>query len=112
VAPTVTTEVVADVCWMVEQPVQVGSRFVAKHLARHVAATVTEIVHRLDPETLTPVAADALVLNDLGRVRLALAEPIVADRYTDQRAGGRLVLVDPVSNATAGALMVRQAVAG
>ena len=110
--PAATTEIVADVCWMIDEPVRVGSRFVAKHLASQVMATVTGIVHRLDPDTLVPVATDTLALNDLGRVRVVLAEPIVADRYVDEPSGGRLVLVDPVTNATAGALMVREIIVG
>ena len=110
--PAATTEIVADVCWMIDEPVHVGSRFVAKHLARQVTATVTGIMHRLDPDTLAPVATDTLALNDLGRVRVVFAEPIVADRYVDEPSGGRLVLVDPVTNATAGALIVREIIVG
>ena len=110
--PAATTEIVADVCWMIDEPVHVGSRFVAKHLARQVTATVTGIVHRLDPDTLAPVATESLALNDLGRLRLVFAEPIVADRYVDEPSGGRLVLVAPVTNATAGALMVREIIVG
>ena len=110
VLPVVTTEVVADVCWFVDTPVRAGSRFVAKHLTRQVSATVTEVIHRLDPTTLAAVPADGLALNDLGRVRLVLAEPIAVDRYVDQREAGRLVLVEEESNATAGALMVVESV--
>ena len=111
ITPCVTNELVADVCWFVDTPVRAGSRFVAKHLTRQVSATVAEVIHRLDPTTLAAGPADELALNDLGRVRVVLAEPIVADRYVDQREGGRLVLVEEDSNATAGALMIVESVA-
>ncbi|MEI2640194.1 MAG: hypothetical protein V9F03_14560 [Microthrixaceae bacterium] len=42
-------------------------------------------------------------LNDIGRVRLTLSEPLVADRYVDQHEGGRFVLIDESTNETAGA---------
>jgi bifunctional enzyme CysN/CysC len=107
VAPTVTSEVDVDVCWMIDRPLTPGSRWTVKHLTKQVRAVVTSIDHRLDLTTLEHVDADALQLNDLGRVRLTLTAPIVADRYADQRVSGRLIIVDEATNTTAGAAMLR-----
>lgn len=64
------------------------------------------LVHRLDPTTLERHADEQLVLNDLGRVRLQLSEPVVVDQYRLLPEGGRLLLMDPADNATAAAAMV------
>ena len=61
----------------------------------------------LDLGTLAPAPAEVLVLNDLGRIRLRLAAPVVADRYHEQHEGGRFVLVDDATNDTAAAGMIR-----
>ena len=105
--PQVTTEIVADVCWLGETDLRVGDRLVLRHLSREVAGAVTAIESRLDLETLQNSAADTLVLNDIARIRLSLTSPIVADLYVTNRTAGSVVAIDPVSNATVGALMIR-----
>ena len=106
VAPSVGEVVEADVCWMVEQPLVVGSRWWFKHGSRTGRATVTGIDYRHDLASLDREPTHELVLNSLGRVRLLLSEPIVADRYVDNPAGGRMILIDEATNSTAGAAMI------
>ena len=106
VAPLVGESVEADVCWMIDQPLTVGTRYWFKHGSRSGRATVTAISHRHDLSTLDRQPADHLVLNDLGRIRLQLSEPIVADRYVDSPESGRMILIDEATNTTAGAAMV------
>ncbi len=106
VAPRVGESVVADVCWMIDQPLTVGSRYWFKHGGRTGRATITAIEYRHDLTSLERVPAGQLALNDLGRIRLQLSEPIVADRYVDNPDGGRMILIDEATNTTAGAVMV------
>jgi sulfate adenylyltransferase subunit 1 len=47
-----------------------------------------------------------LELNDLGVVRFRLAEPLVVDRYAENRATGAFIVIDESSNDTVGAGMV------
>ena len=105
--PRVTTEITADVCWLGETDLRVGDRLVLRHLSREVTGSVTAVEGRLDLETLKNSAADTLVLNDIARIRFSLAAPIVADLYETNRTAGSVVAIDPVSNATVGALMIR-----
>ena len=104
--PGVGETVEADICWMIEQPLTVGSRWWFKHGSRTGRATVAAIDHRHDLATLDREPADQLGLNDLGHVRLQLSEPVVADRYVDNPDGGRMILIDEATNTTAGAAMV------
>ena len=49
----------------------------------------------------------ALAMNDIGEVRIALAQPIVADRYADNHATGSFILIDEATNATVAAGLIR-----
>ena len=54
-------------------------------------------------------APAALAMNDIGRVSLALAQPVFADRYAENPATGSFVLVDEASNGTVAAGMIDRA---
>ncbi|HRE03430.1 MAG TPA: GTP-binding protein, partial [Ilumatobacteraceae bacterium] len=101
VEPLVGERVVADVCWMIDTPLRVGNRYWFKHGRRGGRATVVAIEHPHDLHTLEREDADHLELNDLGRVHFDLTEPIVADRYADNPDGGRMILIDELTNTTA-----------
>ena len=45
-------------------------------------------------------------MNDIARVTLKLAQPIVADRYADNRATGAFIIIDESTNNTVGAGMI------
>ena len=107
--PVAARELEATVCWMSERPVQLGARLAVKHTTRWTRAILDEVVSVLDVETLEQVPADGLALNDLARVRLRLAEPLLVDPYSENRATGAFVLVDEATNETVGAGMVAAA---
>jgi sulfate adenylyltransferase subunit 1 len=105
--PVVARELRARVCWMSERPVEDRARVLVKHTTRTVAARIEEIVSVVDIHTLVDAPAPGrMELNDLGLVRLRLAEPLPVDRYEHNRATGAFVLVDEASNDTVGAGMV------
>jgi sulfate adenylyltransferase subunit 1 (EFTu-like GTPase family) len=54
-------------------------------------------------------APERLELNDLGVVRLRLAEPLVVDAYERCRETGALILIDEATNDTVAAGMVTEA---
>lgn len=53
--------------------------------------------------------ATGLKLNDIASVRIKTRDPILADLYGDRPATGAFVLIDPASNQTAAAGMIREA---
>ena len=105
-APEPVRELTADVCWMAEAPLRAGSRYAIKHTTRTARAVVEEVEHRVDIHTLEPGEAEELGLNDIGRVRLRLSEPLVADPYSRNRHTGSFILIDESTNDTVGAGMV------
>ncbi len=109
--PVAARSLEADVCWMSERAVQTGARLAVKHTTRWTRAILDEIVSVLDVETLDHRPADGLALNDLARIRLRLAGPLLVDPYAENRSTGAFVLVDETTNETVGAGMVAGATA-
>jgi len=111
-APTVARELQADVCWMAEQPLRPGGRYVIKHTTRSATAVIDEITDHVDVDTLERGPAPAeLGLNEIGRVRLRTSAPLVFDPYASNRRTGSFILIDEASNETVGAGMIAASVA-
>jgi len=105
--PVAARELTARVCWMSERPVEERARLLVKHTTRTVTARIDEIVSVVDIHTLEDRAAPGkMELNDLGVVRIRLAEPLAVDPYAANRATGAFILVDEATNETVGAGMV------
>jgi sulfate adenylyltransferase large subunit len=88
--PTVGTEFEAEVVWMDERPLDPGRLYLIKHTTR----TVTAEIHH------------GLVLNQIGTVNVSASRPLVFDRYTENRATGSFIIIDPATHFTAGAGMI------
>ena len=105
--PTVARELEADVCWMTDQPLRTGGRYLVKHTTREVTAIVDELCDHVDVHTLERGGApQELALNDIGRVRLRTNAPLVFDPYDQNRRTGSFILIDEASNNTVGAGLV------
>ena len=103
----VSDQFVAHVVWMDEAPLVPGRGYWLRIGTREVAATVTEISHRIDVNTQAHEAAKQLAMNDVGLVKLSVSAPIPLATYAESRALGGFILVDRLTNATAGAGVVR-----
>jgi sulfate adenylyltransferase subunit 1 len=105
-APETTRSVEAMVCWLSDRPLSPARRYLVRHTSRETKAQVSEIAWRICLGALEQVPADGLAMNDIGRVRLRLAQPIAADRYAENRATGAFIVVDETTNDTVGAGMI------
>jgi bifunctional enzyme CysN/CysC len=105
--PTVSREVDAVVCWMDEAPSRPHGRYLVKHTTRSVRGVITELVHRIDVDTLHhDESVTELGLNEIGRVRLRTGTPLVFDPYDRNRRTGAFILIDESTNATVAAGMI------
>jgi sulfate adenylyltransferase large subunit len=108
-APVVALELEARVCWMSERPLEPRARLAIKAGTRWSRAVVDEIISAVDVHALDDVPTERLQLNDIGVVRLRLAEPLAVDPYEANRATGAFVLADEATNDTVAAGMVLSA---
>jgi bifunctional enzyme CysN/CysC len=109
--PAAAQDIEAMLCWMSsDQVLARRSRLIVKHTSRTVKAIVTDLHYRIDVNTLhRDEAATQLGLNEIGRVRLRLTQPIFCDPYARNRTTGGLILIDESTNATVGAAMITEA---
>ncbi|GAA4363285.1 GTP-binding protein [Hymenobacter saemangeumensis] len=104
--PTVTRALEATLCWMDERPLLPGQKFLLQHHSALVKASVSALLSKTSVETLTRSAADSAQLNDIVRVRLKTAVPLVADPYRLNRATGAFILLDEQTGATLAAGLI------
>ncbi len=96
----------ATVVWMDDEPLPPGRTYLLKLGARTVSASVTDIKHRVNVNTLEHTAAKRLELNEIGVCNLSLDQAIPFEAYADNRQMGGFILVDRLSNRTVGAGMI------
>ena len=126
--PLVESNVDAIVCWMGNDPLKVGKNYFIKHTTRMINAYISELVYMFDVNTLhrtdatehnlfcelltTPHHTDVntLMLNEIGRAQFKLTQPIMFDQYNKNRETGSFIIIDPDTNFTVGAGMIRGAV--
>jgi bifunctional enzyme CysN/CysC len=104
--PTLARTFDANLIWMGEAPLLPGKRYEFKIGSRYVKGLVDSIQHRIDVNDLSTREAEALDLNGLARVRIALEEPVAVDDYKQSRATGSFIIIDLLHFGTVGAGMV------
>ena len=98
---------------MDREPLARERRYWLKHGTQTVRATIESLESRLELATLEPDAgATTLEFNDLGTVRIALARALPLDRYAENRANGRFILIDETTNHTVAAGMIAEVTRG
>jgi bifunctional enzyme CysN/CysC len=111
-SPPLAEELAAWVVWMDETPLFRGRAYTLMLGTRSVTATVTDIVNRLDMDTLAAEPVRELHLNEIGQVMLSLAQPVACETYAASRELGGFILVDRLTRGTVGAGMVTEARTG
>jgi bifunctional enzyme CysN/CysC len=104
--PRVESEVEAMLVWMDIAPLQLGKTYLIKHTTQLVRGEVASLHYRIDPSDLHRRLAAELQMNDIGRCELRLHRPLLYDEYARNRRTGNLILIDPLTNNTAGAGMI------
>jgi sulfate adenylyltransferase subunit 1 len=104
-----TDQFTATLAWLDTEPAVVGRKYWVRHGNRWVQARITAIDSRMDIHTLEDHAAEQLAVNEIGRVQIQTQQPLPVEPYLDNRIGGALIVVDPTTNRTSGALLVKAA---
>ena len=107
--PAMTNDIDGTVCWMDERTkLESGRSYLLKQGTRTVRAVAQNLHYRLDVNGLhRDDTAETLSLNEIGRVTFRSTEPLLVDDYSTNRATGSFIVIDPVSNGTVGAGVIR-----
>ena len=104
---TLTQSFEATLAWLDTEPAVVGRKYWLRHGNRWVQARISAIVHRLDIHNLQPTDAEQINVNEIGLVRIETQAALPVEPFSSNRIGGALIVVDPTSNRTSGALLVK-----
>lgn len=104
--PQVSKEFTAMLCWLSEQPLSSGRKYIVKHTTRMVKGLVSQIDYRVDVNTLNQEKTESLKMNDIARVAMKVQQPLVFDAYSCNRATGSFILIDETTNNTVAAGMI------
>jgi sulfate adenylyltransferase large subunit len=98
----------AEILWMVDRPLISGGRFVARIGTAQTPATVKSLDKAIDIHSYAPRDANALLMNEIGRVTVAFDRPPVTVPYTENRDLGAFILIDQLTNETVALGLVRE----
>ena len=105
--PVATKKLVADICWLDGDALNPSRKYWLKQTSRLVQAKVQRVDYVMDIHTLSQVEqTNAVKMNDIARIELVLAQPLVADVYAQSRGTGSFILVDAATHQTAAAGMI------
>ena len=106
--PQVSNQLECTICWLNEEPLNPQTQYVLQHTSHQVRAFISELNYRIDVDTLHREAAHTLGLNEIGRAKITTTQPLYFDPYRLNRATGSFILIDPYTNVTVGAGMIRR----
>jgi sulfate adenylyltransferase subunit 1 len=105
--PRVSRHFDAMVVWFNAEPTEPGKSYLLKHTSRTVRAKALQFRYRVNVNTLAQEPVSSLHMNDIAYVEFETVSPLFFDPYTENRITGSFILIDPISNATLGAGMIR-----
>jgi sulfate adenylyltransferase subunit 1 len=105
--PRVSQDIEAMVCWFSPKPMPNRAKLVIRHTTQETKAIIQEVKYQVDVNTLHKIEdVDSLSMNDIGRITLRTAVPLIHDSYRRNRNTGSFILIDPGTNETVAAGMI------
>ncbi len=106
--PTVEKDLEILLCWLDQKPLQPGNKYLLQQNSRLVKAVVKEVDYKINVNTLIREQADGEIkLNEIVKVTLRTAQPLVYDSFTNNKTTGSAILVDETSNSTVAACIIQ-----
>ncbi len=102
--PQSVQELDAQICWMGEEGLNPGVRYIVRHGTTEIKSMIREVLYKVDINTLHRNEEEKHIgMNDIARIRLRTASPLLADDYRRNRTTGSFILIDPGTNLTVAA---------
>ena len=105
--PSIANRFEAIISWMNEKPLDRTVPYVLMHTTRQTQAFISDLVYRIDVDTLHREKVATFGLNDIGRVEITTSQPLFFDPYERNHVTGSFILIDPHTNVTVAGGMIR-----
>ncbi len=105
--PEVTQDIEAMICWFSDKKLVPNGKYIIRHTTSEAKSVIKAVRYKVNISTLHKTEGDLEIgMNDIGRILLRTASPLIADSYQRNRATGSFILVDEFTNATVAAGMI------
>ena len=105
--PEVGQDIEAMICWFSPKAMPSRAKLVLRHTTLETKAVVQQVKYHVDINTLHKIEGqESFRMNDIGRISLRTAQPLIHDSYRRNRMTGSFILVDPGTNETVAAGMI------
>lgn len=102
----VSREANALICWLDEKPLTPGNKYLLQQQSRQLKVQVRDILYKLDVNSLEQEQTNQPVrLNEVARVLLKAAAPLVYDSFDQLASNGTAILIDETTHATVAAVL-------
>lgn len=104
--PEAADQFESTLVWMDDEALHVGRAYWLKMGSQTVSATIQQPKYQINVNSMEHLAAKTLELNAIGVAEIATDKPLVFDAYANNHTLGGYILIDKVTNRTAGAGML------
>lgn len=106
--PVIEKDLEVLLCWLDQKSLQPGNKYLLQQNSRLIRAVVKEIDYKIDVNTLTQEKAEGdIKLNEVVKVTIRTAQPLVYDSFINNKRTGSAILVDETSNSTVAACIIQ-----
>ncbi|RXM51412.1 MULTISPECIES: sulfate adenylyltransferase subunit 1 [unclassified Chryseobacterium] len=106
--PVIEKDLEVLLCWLDQKSLQPGNKYLLQQNSRLIRAVVKEIDYKIDVNTLTQEKAEGdIKLNEVVKVMIRTAQPLVYDSFINNKRTGSAILVDETSNSTVAACIIQ-----
>ena len=96
----------AKVCWLSETNLSTNRTYLIMHTSRTSKAKIASINSKININSLALEEANDLKTNDIADVTFKLAQPLIVDKYANNRGTGAFIIIDESTFHTVGAGMI------
>ena len=96
----------AMLVWMNDDAMVPGKQYLFKQTTKTVPGVIKTLQYEVDVNTMHSQPASSLSKNQIGRVNIALNQPLAFDRYRSNRSTGAFIVIDRITNSTVAAGMI------
>lgn len=105
--PQVSQDIDLMVCWLNHKPLTLNGSYIIRHTSNEVKAIVKNVAYKVDINHLENIYNDSSVkMNDIARISIRTAKPLIYETYNQLRTLGSLVIIDANTFETVGAGMI------
>ncbi len=108
--PQQADAVEAWLVWFAGERLESERPYLLKHGTQTIAARIIRVLYRVNIHSLEEEAVHTLSMNEIGVAEIAMTRPIFFEPYSASRSAGSFILIDPATNSTLAAGMIRAGV--